>query len=171
MLSFPHAPCLKPTASTLLRTPGEYLLVGGKQGFKEQLACGLVDPVSGRGSKSCSVPDVREPRDYMQQWRAGTGYPRQMLWYGTGVKLSRANLSFPWNASAWSSPHNVLSGSNPAGCVDRRPITGYPLREACEFDGRLSLAQLGGRYFLYARANLRFGAVAGGRYVQVPAHT
>ena len=61
-------------------------------------------------------------------------------------------------------------------CVDRRPIThcgltNYPFLHACEFDGRLSVARLGGAYFLYARSNLRYGAVAGGRSVQVTRST
>lgn len=49
--------------------------------------------------------------------------------------------------------------------------TGWPTTEACQFDGRLSLIEhpLSDNrtvYRVYARSNLRFGAVVGGRNVQ-----
>ena len=65
-------------------------------------------------------------------------------------------------------PKTVITGIEPSNCVDRRPaFTGFPRLQACEFDGRLALAHLNGRYLLYARANLKMGALAGGRFVQV----
>ena len=65
-------------------------------------------------------------------------------------------------------PSTVITGDQPMGCVDRRPAyTGFPRVRACEFDGRLSLARLRGTFYLFARANLKMGAIAGGRYVQV----
>jgi len=61
----------------------------------------------------------------------------------------------------------AVYGTNPPNCIDRRPIyTGWPNLTSCEFDGRLSLAHHNGEYRLYARANLRFGATFGGRFVQ-----
>ena len=62
-----------------------------------------------------------------------------------------------------------MRGFDPPGCVDHRPeYTGYPHLNACEFDGRLSLVQMPSdqSFRLYARANLRYAALAGGRNVQ-----
>jgi len=70
---------------------------------------------------------------------------------------------------AWDkSPTVVIHGTDPPGCVDRRPErSGYPATVGCEFDGRLSLVRLRQRFLLYARANLAEGALMGGRAVQV----
>ena len=86
----------------------------------------------------------------------------------TGIRLSRGR-GLPWSTDRWAAPRVVLTGVSPTNCVDRRPAyTGYPRLNACEFDGRLSLAQTAsGSFLLYSRANLKFGAVAGGRFVQV----
>ena len=83
-----------------------------------------------------------------------------------GIRLSRGH-GLPWDASRWTSPRTVITGDNPANCADRRPhYTGYPRLTACQFDGRLSLARdLGGRFLLYARANL--GECGGWRHVQM----
>jgi hypothetical protein len=96
----------------------------------------------------------------------------------------------------WVQPQVVIRGSDPRGCVDRRPLqtgecrrvygpalgppalaapdhssghalAGWPQISSCEFDGRLSVVFLKSTYFLYARANLQHGALTGGRFVQV----
>ena len=49
----------------------------------------------------------------------------------------------------------IMTGQH-AGCVEARSSAIFPQLAApgvCEFDGRLSLAQLGGTFLLYARAN------------------
>jgi len=85
-----------------------------------------------------------------------------------GIRLS-IGQGLPWTTQRWSLPHRVISGDLPDGCVDRRPqYTGFPHLHACQFDGRLSLARApAGGFLLYARANLKFGAISGGRFVQV----
>ncbi|KAL3909822.1 MAG: hypothetical protein SGPRY_009292 [Prymnesium sp.] len=87
-----------------------------------------------------------------------------------GIRVARGR-GLPWNFSTWSMPGPpVITGAEPPGCVDRRPpYTGYPRIIACEFDGRLSVVQHGSLYRLYARANLAFHTVAGGRHVQTTA--
>ena len=84
-----------------------------------------------------------------------------------GIRLSKGR-GWPLDPTHWSLPGSpIITGTEPGGCIDRRPLyTGYPAVVACEFDGRLSVVQHEGAFRLYARANLRFGAVTGGRYVQ-----
>lgn len=71
----------------------------------------------------------------------------------------------PGRPRRWQqAPRVVLHGGAPKGCIDRRPhFTG---NLGCEFDGRLSVVHFRGTYRLYARANLREGVLAGGRFVQ-----
>jgi hypothetical protein len=61
----------------------------------------------------------------------------------------------------WGPPRLVLDGAIGSGCVDRRRTVG----RLCEFDGKVSVAQHGGRTYLFARANL--GEFCGGRSAQV----
>lgn len=105
--------------------------------------------------QDCLVPDQRS-----QRGRASSYLP------ATGIRLSRGQ-QLPWNSRRWTLPKPIISGTSPSGCIDRRPqYTGYPRIKACEFDGRLSVLRHRGSFRLYARANLKFGAVAGGRFVQ-----
>ena len=123
-------------------TTEEYAMIGGTQGFIRNHTC---RKLHGWQHRECLQLDT-----------------------SMGIRLSRG-FGLPWSAKQWSTPRIVLTGAHPAGCVDRRPEhTGYPHLRACEYDGRLSLAQTAhGSFLLYARANLRFGAIAGGRFVQV----
>ena len=85
-----------------------------------------------------------------------------------GMRIT-TGVGWAWSLSAWDAPRISLRGSDPPGCVDRRPeFTGYPWRTACEFDGRFSLvrAPTDGSFRLYARSNLKYGALTGGRNVQ-----
>lgn len=129
----------------ILRDGGKqsYAMMGGMQGFVSNTTCRLRHPEHTRSACLQLEPT-------------------------TGVRLSRGT-GFPWSAERWSPPAAVLSGAAPAGCVDRRPrYTGFPRLHACEFDGRLSAVRARqGVYLLYARANLQFDVVAGGRFVQV----
>ena len=85
------------------------------------------------------------------------------------VYVGRGNY-MPLNISApmqWTNLRRVLNGSHP-GCVEARDHATFPQLAGpgvCEFDGRLSLAHLGGRFLLYARANR--AAQGGQRSVQV----
>ena len=84
-----------------------------------------------------------------------------------GIRVARGH-GLPWRPENWTLPGlPIVTGRSPSGCVDRRPAyTGYPRVLACEFDGRLSLVHHHGMCRIYARSNLKFGAVAGGRAVQ-----
>ena len=67
----------------------------------------------------------------------------------------------------WRNWRLVVDGYHP-GCIERRSKSEYKqLVQAgvCEFDGRLSLAELRGELLLYVRANT--ASIGGGRYVQV----
>ena len=76
-------------------------------------------------------------------------------------------LAAKWNRSL------VLTAQalRQAGCVERR-LTHAP---DCEFDGRLSIARLGGEWLLFGRANMATGSpnatkragIFGGRHVQM----
>jgi hypothetical protein len=135
----------------------QYAMVGGKQGFVSNRSCRVrlrnaefVGPTRERCLKRLEEPPT------------GSGSPLP-----TGIRLSRGS-GLPWSSEKWSPPRTVITGVSPANCVDRRPrFTGWPRLQACEFDGRLSLVRLGEVYHLYARASLKFGAIAGGRSVQV----
>ena len=58
--------------------------------------------------------------------------------------------------------HGVVLGPMHPDCIEMR--AGLPA-EGCEFDGRISVQRFKGRYYLYARANMR--REGGGRFVQV----
>jgi hypothetical protein len=123
---------------------GGYVMMGGKQAFVSNATCRLEHKNELHARSACLQPDR-----------------------SSGIRLSRGD-AMPWSAARWSPPTPVVSGVYPSGCVDRRPrSTGWPRQIACEFDGRLSVVRSGGSYLLYARANLRYGAIAGGRFVQV----
>ena len=65
----------------------------------------------------------------------------------------------------------MIPGTHP-GCVEARDVRTFPQlagENVCEFDGRLSLAKLGGKYLLYARANR--AAHGGQRSVQLTTST
>lgn len=152
---------------------GEYAMLGGKQGFVSNSTCRQALRASFRAEllsgKLGAAPLARaEARVACLQMdsRGATGDPAAAP-YASGIRLSRGH-GLPWSSWSWSTPRTVITGTSPAGCVDRRPRqTGYPRLQACEFDGRLSAVARGGEYLLYARANLKFGAVSGGRNVQV----
>ena len=143
----------------------DYVLMGGMQGFFYNRSClrrltrNQRRPRSAcltmnSGNETANTPDAH---GHVQSSRPGA----------TGIKLTRG-IGLPWGLGRWSTPHTVITGNLPAGCIDRRPTyTGYPRLAACQFDGRLSLTTHRGRYLLYSRANLRLGVVAGGRAVQV----
>ena len=138
----------------------EYAMLGGLQGFVSNDTC---RKETGLSRASCLQLDRREPKaEAAAVVDDGDASPMN------GIRLTRGR-GLPWNSSRWTTPRTIITGDSPSGCVDRRPhFTGYPRLRACQFDGRLSLARgSDGRFLLYARANLRFGAVSGGRYVQV----
>eukprot|EP00966_Prymnesium_polylepis_P331264 7386826-Prymnesium_polylepis.1 len=141
-----------------------YVMMGGTQGFSTNQTClrGLSRRRRGMPGE-CLAMDASEP--FFVADEHSRTQPTQSD--ATGIKLSRG-AALPWSLDRWSMPRTVITGSHPAGCVDRRPaVTGFPRVTSCEFDGRLSLVTFQGRQLLYARANLRSGAVAGGRSVQV----
>ena len=99
----------------------------------------------------------------------GRGWPPDWLQAGLEATASApGNLAVPKSSAAprrWPEPPKVvLHGRSPAGCIDNRPQ--YTGNVGCEFDGRLSLVHFRGQFRIYARSNLREGALAGGRFVQ-----
>ena len=157
----------------------EFAMLGGMQGFMSNATCRSalrrsrsLDPALHHAA--CLQLDRRElytdttSQDEQPEDAALSEVEVEHAPPSNGIRLSRGH-GLPWDASRWTSPRTVITGDNPANCADRRPhYTGYPRLTACQFDGRLSLARdLGGRFLLYARANLRSGQIAGGRFVQV----
>ena len=70
----------------------------------------------------------------------------------------------------WTQLRHMMDGRHP-GCIEARQQIEFPYLAGpgvCEFDGRLSLAWLDGRFFLYARSN---PASRGRRAVQVSTST
>ena len=149
-----------------------FAMMGGMQGFITDPVCREEALRRRRGAKAsrqrCLVVDKREELlAITSNTSAMTSSAKVPTHPATGIRLSRGR-GLPWSQETWSMPKTVITGTRPSHCVDRRPaFTGFPRLEACEFDGRLALAHLKGRYFLYARANLKVGALAGGRFVQV----
>ena len=142
IISFPAAQqnVFAHNAAILRLSHDEYVMVGGMQGFSST-------------KKHARAAVFTEDR--------GFAYDRAI-----GIRLVRGRAS-PQGNWSWSAPQVIIQGSEPPNCIDRRPKhTGYPRLKACEFDGRLSLVQFGGGFWLYARANLRYGALAGGRWAQ-----
>ena len=142
-----------------LRNSTELVMVGGLQGFTSDRDCRAE---SRRASIKALLTRLgQSPRQYcltMDQEGEQAGI--------SGIRMTRGH-GWPWSPTAWSPPRVVITGSDPPGCIDRRPDqTGWPRLTACEFDGRLSLVQHRGSFHLYARANLRYRQVVGGRYVQ-----
>ena len=140
----------------------EYAMIGGLQGFVSNVTCRkelrmsrVLAPIQHHAA--CLQLDRREPNDGSMDTAPSNG-----------IRLSRGR-GLPWSSSKWTMPHTIITGDSPSGCVDRRPYyTGFPRLQACQFDGRLALTRaVNGGFLLYARANLRFGAVSGGRFVQV----
>jgi hypothetical protein len=98
-------------------------------------------------------------------WRWNEVQPTKLepVYKGRGVWLP-LNITAPMQ---WSGLRRILNGRH-AGCVEARDIRPFPPLAGigvCEFAGRPSLAQLGGRFLLYARANR--AAQGGQRSVQV----
>ena len=155
----------------VLRHAGEFLLVGGRhrEPTRHDDGVWLARSRTWRWNESVHTP------------LAPTYLPR------------RGNrFALPPEQTGFAAPVRLFGGEHP-GCVERRsraafpylvprgevsavargtvepaagagaPLAGAPLAAACEFDGRLSLAHLNGRFFLYARANT---ASRGGRFVQ-----
>lgn len=70
------------------------------------------------------------------------------------------------NTSNWEDPTFLFNGTHP-GCTEKRNAVRMPWvspDNACEFDGRMSLAKFKDKYLLYVRANT---GVRGMRFVQV----
>lgn len=139
----------------------DYLLVGGLQDWGLGPKAKLPPFDSWHG-----LPAPREdPKSGVLLWR--TQWP---------PTLSNRSRSWNW----WpAEPEVIIHGSNPRGCIDRRPA--YTGNAGCEFDGRLSLVRLhraaardaslgdltnGQPFRLYARANLHQHEPVGGRAVQ-----
>ena len=59
--------------------------------------------------------------------------------------------------------HNLLDGHH-SGCLERYYFR-FDRTYICRYDGKLSLAQLGSRYLIFARSNLK--EQGGGRFLQV----
>ena len=136
----------------------QYIMMGGMQGFRRNQTC-MRTRVEYLKRRYCLRPLREGPRKAASR---GAGM------VAAGVRVTRGK-GWEWSAERWNEPQIVLSGHNPSGCIDRRPdftgANGY--NQGCEFDGRLSLVQLANLSFrLYARANLRYGAAVGGRFVQ-----
>ena len=138
---------------------GEFIMIGGMQGFISNATCR--DEQRRLGYNATRAKCLQEV--------SGSDMPgrrQSRRRHVEGIRLTRGS-GLPYHISRWSPPQVVITGSEPGGCVDRRPkYTGYPRLQACEFDGRLSLVHLDKRYRLYARANLRYQALVGGRFVQ-----
>lgn len=147
----------------------EYVMLGGLQGFVSNATCRGELQASGthlpaaEQHAACLQLDRREP-----YFKRVEGPADQDLPPSSGIRLSRGH-GLPWTSGQWTQPKIVITGDSPGKCDDRRPhFTGYPRLRACQFDGRLSLVRdSDGQFLLYARANLKFGAVSGGRFVQV----
>lgn len=81
-----------------------------------------------------------------------------------GIRVfEAASLEAVRNGSWWETDHEsaenlIIRGRHP-GCVTMRHHNGV-----CEYDGKVSVVHLHGRYHLFARANLK---VRGGRWIQV----
>ena len=84
----------------------------------------------------------------------------------TGIRLVQWSLNSTWSRDWRSGQHSsavlVLNGTHP-GCIERLEPDRIRIPGVCEFDGRLSLAVLHGRYHLFARMN---PARRGSRFVQ-----
>jgi hypothetical protein len=98
---------------------------------------------------------------------ANKGY----IWAIGGLLGEAQPLVRAWRADDWpqlfanglkADGITEMFGRRHAGCVESRKG-----KKGCEYDGRLSLATLGGKTLVYARANTR--PEGGGRYVQVAA--
>ena len=141
----------------LLCLPGNrWVMMGGLQGFASNETCRKLQRgrlarlrIAGSTRNQClSVVPATSPQAM------------------AGIRFSQGRGS-EFGELKWDEPRLVIHGTMPSGCIDRRSsYTGYPHLQACEFDGRLSLVHHHGRFRMYARANLRFHAVVGGRFVQ-----
>lgn len=124
-----------------------FLVLGGMQAYTREASTGLIDGEDARFGVRLAVGNGWPP-----DWPAATAT--------TADSTRRMAKPSRWTAP----PRVVMHGRSPAGCVDRR--LQYTGNLGCEFDGRLSVVQWRGRLHVFARANLREGALAGGRFVQ-----
>lgn len=139
----------------------EFVMMGGVQGFTSNATCRHQIGQDAR-KKAALMANGLTPRQHCLELARNDSMAAM-----AGIRLTRG-YGLPWSPASWTLPKVVITGSDPPGCIDRRPdYTGWPRQTACEFDGRLSLVQHRGGFQLFARANLRFGQVAGGRYVQM----
>ncbi len=176
LMRIPHCMLMGvPHRLQVLRHRGEYLFVGGRHRTPTRHDDGvwLVRSSSWRWNES--VPTPLEP----------TYLPRR------GNRFAR-----PPNGTGWGGAVRLFGGDE-LGCIERRSRRDFPYlvprrdaprfpsstrgetartaeagaaaeAGACEFDGRLSLAYLNGRFLLYARANV---AARNARSVQVRLRT
>ena len=173
--------CLTFKTDTLGATIGLLRATGGISGFTPQAAPIISFPTAQQTIFVHNAAVLRLSRDEyvmvggMQGFsftkkhaRAAVFTEDRSLDFGRpiGIRLLRGHAAHGnWT---WGAPQVIIRGTDPPNCVDRRPKqTGYPKLVACEFDGRLSLLQFQGEFWMYARANLRYGALAGGRWAQV----
>jgi len=154
MLSHNHA---------ILQLPNKtWMVAGGMESFATNVSCRRKH----RFSRSRCLAQVERTDDILPVGpRTQATGPLAAV---EGMRIT-TGAGWAWSATAWDAPRVSLRGSDPPGCVDRRPeFTGFPWHTACEFDGRFSLvrAPIDGSFRLYARSNLKYGALTGGRYVQ-----
>ena len=152
--------------AVLQEASDEWVVMGGLQGFVTNRTCRR------RHQRAkCLMLADRQELSANQTARRSKGNRRaratKVLPGVAGIRLMRG-VGWRHNRSKWSEPRIVMRGDDPPGCVDRRPpFTGFPSLKACEFDGRLSLVrQDNGVFRLYARANIAYGVLSGGRFVQ-----
>ncbi|KAL1530194.1 hypothetical protein AB1Y20_001110 [Prymnesium parvum] len=157
LFAFPWDQAMFAHNHAILQLPNDsWVAVGGMEGFVRSPRC------AGRRDKPCLEPRPAAPA------ASPSAAARGAAALVGGVRITRGR-GWRWTPSTWDRPRVFLRGADPAGCVDRRPeYTGYPRVQACEFDGRLSLVRMptGAAFRLYARANLRYAALTGGRHVQ-----
>ena len=155
----------------ILQQPNdEWIALGGLEGFVSNRTCRFGSGPTHRSRERClqlSEPVELLANQSARRTKAKGGGGRRAAADASGIRLLRG-VGWRYDRSRWSEPRIVVRGNDPKGCVDRRPpFTGWPTLEACEFDGRLSLVNVAaGCFRLYARANVGYGLVAGGRSVQ-----
>ena len=147
----------------ILQLPNDtWVAVGGMEGF-------VTDPSCRRPRRHRIVDRTKCLRVvYTRKVALSSAVAKGGSAVVAGVRATQGR-GWRWTGSTWDEPRVFLRGSDPPGCVDRRPhYNGYPSLQACEFDGRLSLVSMpsDSSFRLYARSNLRYAALAGGRNVQ-----
>ena len=146
----PMAATLTHNYAALRLEDGSYVLVGGRHR----------EPMK-------KYDGIWSAKGHSWRWNDNEPTSLKPKYQGLGVYL-------PLNISArmqWTELRRMIPGTHP-GCVEARDVRTFPQlagENVCEFDGRLSLAKLGGKYLLYARANR--AAHGGQRSVQLTTST